>query len=81
MNKIIHVTPMENYTLLLEFKTGERRMYDMSSRLTGVFEFLKDYRHFSDVRLTRGAPTWLNPDDGMEVDLCPDALYMRSLPL
>lgn len=80
MQKITKITPLENYRLLLEFKGGELRVYDMSAKLTGVFEYLKTPEHFAAAKLVRGAPTWYPPGSDMEIDLCPDALYMRSTP-
>ena len=80
MQKVNKITPLENYRLLLEFNNGELRIYDMSGKLTGVFEYLQNPEHFASVQLVRGAPTWYPPGSDMEIDLCPDALYMRSMP-
>ena len=46
--KIIAVEALENYTLLLTFKSGEKKIYDMKPHLDGgVLEALKDDCHFS----------------------------------
>jgi len=79
MHKILSVVPLSGYKLLVTFENNEKRMYDMSNGLTGVFEYLKDPGNFNTVKVVYGAPTWF-PPKGLEIDLCPDALYMESIP-
>jgi len=79
------VKVLKDYQLLLRFESGEDRVYDMSSRLNGVFEFLKDYNEFKEVKIINGAPTWfLNypvPSNICnEIDICPTSAYFDSVP-
>lgn len=76
MRTVISAKPLEDYKLLLEFDNGEKKLRDISHLLDKpVFAFLKDKSHFNAVYIEYGAVTWKD-DEGNEVDLCPDALYM-----
>lgn len=80
MKSVISVTPLDNYKLLLEFNNGEKRIGDISPLLSKpVFAFLKDINLFKSVYIEYGAVTWKN-SNGMEVDICPNKLYMDSVP-
>ena len=72
MNRIIHVSACEGYTLEVWFDNGTSGKIDLSSRLFGpVFEPLLDPLLFSRVRVDEyGAVCWPNG-----ADLAPDALY------
>ena len=80
MRRAINVVPLDNYQLLLTFDNGEKRIYDMGNSLFGVFEFLKDPIKFRAVELVYGAPTWYPPGGDMEVDICPDTVYIDGVP-
>jgi len=80
MKTVISVQPLENYRLLLEFDNGEKRIGDISPLLAKpVFAFLQDMAFFNAVYLEYGAVTWKD-SNGNEVDICPDKLYMDSIP-
>lgn len=80
MKTVISVQPLENHRLLLEFDNGEKRIGDISPLLTKpVFAFLQDMVFFNAVYLEYGAVTWKD-SNGNEVDICPDKLYMDSIP-
>ena len=79
MHKVIAVTPLKGYRLLLAFENDEQKVIDLSKELSGVFEYLKAPVQFDMVTLVRGAPTWF-PSQGLEIDLCPDALYIDGVP-
>jgi len=86
MKKVKSIEALQDYKLLLEFENGESRVYDMSNRLTGVFEYLKDYKKFKAVEVIDGAPTWfLNypvPSNiCSEIDICPTSAYLDSVPI
>ena len=71
---ITSVKALENYTLLLTFKTGERKIYDMKPHLdAGVFEALKDEDLFRKVRVSFDTVEWEN---GADFD--PEVLYQDS---
>ena len=80
MRKVVHIVPSDNYQLFVTFACDgqdETRLYDMSDELTGVFEYLRDYKHFNAVCLVDGVPTWFRPNAN-ELDICPDYVYMHS---
>lgn len=80
MKTVIGVQPLDNYKLLLEFDNGEKRIGDVSPLLVKpVFAFLKDNAFFNSVYIEYGAVTWRD-SNGNEVDICPDKLYMDSVP-
>ncbi len=80
MKTVISVQPLENYKLLLEFENGEKRIGDIKPLLIKpVFAFLENTVYFNSVYLEYGAVTWKDYN-GNEIDICPDKLYMDSLP-
>jgi len=85
MRKVKSIDVLEGYKLLLKFENGENRVYDMSNRLNGVFEHLKDYNEFKAVKVIDGAPTWLlnysvPSHICSEIDICPTSAYLDSVP-
>ncbi len=71
---ITSVKVLENYNLLLTFKTGERKVYDMKPHLDGgIFEELKDKKFFNKVRVSFDTIEWEN---GADFD--PEVLYEDS---
>jgi predicted aspartyl protease len=68
------VAPLEGYRIWLRYSdgvAGEVDLSDLAGR--GVFSAWDDRTSFEAVRLdSYGAITW-----GADIDLCPDALYMR----
>ena len=68
------VAPLEGYRIWLRYSdgvAGEVDLSDIAGR--GVFSAWNDREFFEAVRLdSYGAITW-----GGDIDLCPDALYMR----
>ena len=72
---VISVEALENYNLLLTFKTGEKKIYDMKPNLDGgIFEELKDKNHFRKVRVSFDTIKWEN---GADFD--PEVLYQDSI--
>ena len=81
MKTVTKVQPLEDYRLLVEFEDGQKRISDISHLLEKpVFSFLKNRAYFSAVYVAYGAVTWKDAD-GNEVDICPDKLYMDSVPI
>jgi hypothetical protein len=75
--KIETVEPRDDYTLLLTFENGEKRVYDMNLELdTPVFEALSDLSIFRQVRVVRGSLEWPG-----ERDLAYDMLHYQSEPI
>jgi len=70
--RVIKVTANDNYLLLIEFKNGEKKIYDMNPLLNfGVFKELKDLSYFKQVRPFMGTISWPHGQD-----ICPDTLYI-----
>ena len=68
------VEPREGHRIWLEYSDGSAGEVDLSHLAGGgVFEAWNDRAHFAAVRITEyDAIAW-----GEELELCPDALYMR----
>ena len=75
--RVIAVHPNPDYILTLTFTNGEIRPFDVKPYLTkGVFQELQDLRTFNSVRPFLGSIQWKNGQD-----LCPDTLYLDSVPV
>lgn len=72
-----HVKPLEDYILLLEFDTGEQRLFDVKPILSvGRFRELASPEMFGTVKVVFDAIGWAN---GLDLD--PEYLYERSTSL
>jgi hypothetical protein len=74
MPKPIDVRALTNWEIWLRYDDGTEGTVDLSDLAgRGVFAAWSDPAFFRSVRLGRhGAIEW-----GTEIDLCPDALYLR----
>lgn len=73
--EITEAIPLNDYSLLLYYTTGEYRVYDVKPLLNaGVFEVLKDMEVFRKVQLHETV-SWC---DG-KIDIAPETLYADSL--
>ena len=73
--RVREVKPAANYTLVITFNNGEKRVFDVKPYLSkGIFSALTDYSIFNQVKPFNGSILW--PDD---MDLCPDTLYEESV--
>ena len=72
--KPVEVKALEGYRLWIKYSDGVEGVVDLSDLVgKGVFALWKDYREFHKVYIgPGGAIAW-----GGEIDLCPDALYLR----
>ena len=71
------VKPNPDYTITLVFTNGEVRRFDVKPYLdTGIFQELRDMSVFNSVRPFLGSVQWENGQD-----LCPDTLYLDSVPI
>ena len=81
MHKVIKITPKDNYRLSIQFENGERRIYNAVPLLAKpVFSILKDTAVFRSAYIEYGAVTWKDRY-GNEIDICPDKMYMDSIPV
>lgn len=74
---VIKVEARPDYTLMLEFENGERRVFDMGPYLEKrPFKALKDFPLFSQARVDCGTVVWPG-----NIDIAPETLYDRSTPV
>ena len=74
--RVIAVTTLPQYKLLVTFNNNERRLFDMSSYLTDpFFAPLKNLHVFQSARINPITVEWNG-----EIDICPDELYYNSTP-
>ena len=75
MREISEVKVLQGYCLELAFDDGVRGIVDLSGLVgKGVFSIWSDRRIFEQVRTgSFGELIW-----GDQIDLCPDALYLRA---
>lgn len=74
--RVIDVNQAANYTLIITFENGEIRLFDMKKYLCNdIFKCLADITLFKTARVFIGTIQWANG-----LDLCPDTLYLESVP-
>jgi hypothetical protein len=72
---VIDVKPQDDYSLLLTFENGEKRMFKMSEYLDlGIFKELKNENVFKSVHIAFDSIEWANG-----IDLDPEELYQGSI--
>lgn len=78
--RVVAVVANDDYTLTLTFTNGEIKQYDMKPLLDkGVFRELQNIGYFRCARVDRdgfGTVEWPH-----EQDICPDTLYLYSVPV
>lgn len=75
--KVISVKPLDDYMLLVEYVTGEKRVFDVKPYIVGDwYGELKDNDVFSTVRPSGTTVEW---EDGQ--DIAPHELYDLSVPV
>lgn len=88
--KIVAVSPNDDFTLLLTFDNGEKRIYDMKPLLKKgtVFEHIMNLEDFKRVYLDDCKCVSWNIDPNVDsnivwdnkIDLCSDSCYIYSEP-
>ena len=88
--QIVKVEPKEDFTLLLTFDNGEKRILDIKPMIEkgGIFTPFADYDNFKRVYLDEyHCVAWdidPNVDSNVvwnnKIDLCPDGCYVDSVP-
>jgi len=75
--KLVMVTPLENYRLLLAYANKEKRVYDFKPNLDHpFFRPLANEELFKKVAAVDGELEWVTGQD-----FCPHTLYSESKPL
>jgi len=73
---VIAVTPMPDYMLLVEYSTGEKKIFDVKPYISGDwYGELQDQEVFSTVHPCGSTVEW---EDGQ--DIAPHELYNLSVP-
>lgn len=74
MNRVVSVTPHDDYSLILVFDDGAQRLFDARPYLDkGIFAELKDLAYFKRVKIAFGTVQWPHHQD-----FAPETLYLES---
>lgn len=74
---VVKVEARSDYTLMLEFENGERRVFDMAPLMDKKpFVHLKESPVFMTAFVDYGTVVWPG-----EIDIAPETLYGRSHPV
>ena len=74
---VVAVEPQRDYSMLLTFADGEKRVYNARSLLDKkVCERLRDVSFFMKARAMYGTVVWND-----EIDIAPEHLYEYSVPM
>jgi hypothetical protein len=72
---VVDVIPQNDYSLLLTFENGEKKIFQMSEYLDiGIFKELKNENIFKTVHIAFDSIEWSNG-----IDLDPEELYQGSI--
>ncbi|MCI9597381.1 MAG: DUF2442 domain-containing protein [Firmicutes bacterium] len=72
-----HVHSIENYEIVIEFDSGETKVFDVKPFIKGQwYQELADKAYFSSVFANGYTVEWPHGQD-----LCPDEIYFSSRPL
>ncbi|MBN2009421.1 DUF2442 domain-containing protein [candidate division KSB1 bacterium] len=75
--RIKSVQANDDFTLSLEFTNNEKKIFNVKPYLTkGIFKELNDITLFKTAKVFDGTVQWIH-----EQDLCPDTLYLKSVPV
>ena len=73
---VAEVKPRRDYSMLITFENGEKRVYDARPLLgKRICEKLKDINFFMKARASYGTVVWND-----EIDVAPEHLYECSVP-
>ena len=71
--KIVGVTPYDNKSIVVEFSTGEKKIFNVNSLKGPVFDELKRNPNiFLNSRINYGVMTW------GDIDIAPEYVYENS---
>ncbi len=73
---IVEAQPLVGEMLLLQFSSGERRLFDCTTLKGSAFEPLKDEAVFENLEVTHGFVSWANGT----IDVAPEYMYENSAP-
>ena len=74
---VVDVQPKEDYSLLLTFVSGEKKVYDARPLLKkAIYEQLNDITFFLGAKAECGTVVWSD-----DIDIATEHLYEKSRPL
>lgn len=73
--KINKAKPLQGRMMLIEFSTGEKRLFDTTILKGSAFAPLEEEEVFNNPQILHGFITWKNG----EIDVSPDKVYSDSL--
>ena len=74
--KVLKVTPLTGYKLILTFDTGEQKIFDVTPYISGDwFGKLRDENFFNTVHVAGNTIEWAGGQD-----IAPHELYDHSVP-
>lgn len=77
MESVIRVVPHDDFTLEIWFDTGDHRLFDARPYLhKGVFVQLQNLQRFKQAFVALDTVCWPG-----EIDIAPETLYDRSVPV
>lgn len=81
MHEVLSVKPLENFLLQVTFEDNSTKIFDVKPLFVenSIFNLIHNEVEFSKVYLFLGAVTWCV--NGIELDLCPNTMYMESVPI
>ena len=75
--KVKSVFPLDNYEILIEYETGERKLFDVKPYIVGDwYGKLKDKNNFNTVHPRGSTVEWSGGQD-----ISPHELYDMSIPV
>ena len=74
---VTNVQPQKDYTLILTFASGEKKLFDARPLLAkAIYKPLNNLSFFLTAKADCGSVAWID-----EIDIAPEYLYECSLPL
>ena len=71
----VAVKYLHDYTLLITFSNGEKKVYDAQNDIRqGALTKLKNKSFFAQAKIARGSVVWSD-----EIDMAPETLYAESV--
>ena len=71
----VAVKYLYDYTLLITFSNGEKKIYDAQTDIRhGALTKLKNKSFFAQAKIARGSVVWSD-----EIDMAPETLYAESV--
>jgi hypothetical protein len=78
---VVTVKALSEYKLAITFENQEKRIFNVEPLLNkGVFQALQDESLFQQVGISFDTIQWIDKE-GRTIDIAPETLYNKSVPL